>query len=285
MQEDRKGQTSLLWRLGEATGDENSGVRRPKDGLLWSTKRKGLWEKPLSSPPSPSLERNSMSSEASERPELEVSKSIDLSSLLSDQTALLDLPVQGQEMAISLAEIPETLCSSTHTAIFTSFLCFSILEIFLRPTDESHLRISLTDTLTPSPSISRFLFRFRWVSLFNIDPNNPKPLLLFWVLGFEDAVPDCFWILRAASRRIAAVLAGMWRKIALEPPLHGLLAGDENSKSGDFLMSGESRKEKKQAFLQKFPGKFEASAMGFRFLTCKWVFGDGLFNWPRLSAI
>lgn len=69
--------------------------------------------------------------------------------------------------------------------------------------------------------------------------------------------------------------------------LHGLLAGDENSKSGDFgfLRSGESWKVKRQAFLQKLPGKLGVSEMGFRFLTCKWVFGEELLSWQRLSAM
>ena len=39
--------------------------------------------------------------------------------------------------------------------------------------------------------------------------------------------------------------------------LQGLLGGDGISNSGDFLGSGESWNEKKQAFLQKFEGKFE----------------------------
>ena len=62
----------------------------------------------------------------------------------------------------------------------------SLELLFLCPTpDESHLRMSFTETtLTPSPlSISRFLLRF--VSLFNIEPNRPKPWFLFWVLDFE----------------------------------------------------------------------------------------------------
>jgi len=67
--------------------------------------------------------------------------------------------------------------------------------------------------------------------------------------------------------------------------LQGLFAGDEKSKSGDFLRSGESWKEKKQAFLQKFPGKLGVSEMGLRFLTCKWVLGEGLLSWQRLSAM
>lgn len=67
--------------------------------------------------------------------------------------------------------------------------------------------------------------------------------------------------------------------------LQGLLAGDEKSKSGDFLRSGESWKEKKQAFLQKFPGKLGVSDRGFRFLTCNWVLGEGPLSWHRLSAM
>lgn len=69
--------------------------------------------------------------------------------------------------------------------------------------------------------------------------------------------------------------------------LQGLLAGDENSKSGDFvfLRSGESWNEKKQAFLQKFAGKVGVSEMGFRFLSCKWVLGEGLLSLQRLSAM
>jgi len=42
--------------------------------------------------------------------------------------------------------------------------------------------------------------------------------------------------------------------------------------------SGESWKEKKQAFLHKFPGKLGVSEMGFRFLTCKWVLSEGLLR-------
>jgi hypothetical protein len=60
--------------------------------------------------------------------------------------------------------------------------------------------------------------------------------------------------------------------------LQGLLAGDEKSKSGDFLRFGEFWKEKKQAFLHKFPGNLGVSEMGFRFLTCKWVLSEGLLR-------
>lgn len=67
--------------------------------------------------------------------------------------------------------------------------------------------------------------------------------------------------------------------------LQGLLAGDDKSKSGDFLRSGESWKEKKQALLQNFPGKLGVSEMGLRFLTCKCVLGEGLLRWQRLSAM
>jgi hypothetical protein len=42
--------------------------------------------------------------------------------------------------------------------------------------------------------------------------------------------------------------------------------------------SGESWKEKKQAFLHKFLGKLGVSEMGFRFLTCKWVLSEGLLR-------
>ena len=73
----------------------------------------------------------------------------------------------------------------------------SLELLFLRPTeDESHLRMSFTETLTPStPSISCFLLRC--VSLFNIDPNTPKPWFLFWGLDFEpddddDDDDECF---------------------------------------------------------------------------------------------
>uniref|UniRef100_A0A2P2PBW1 Uncharacterized protein n=1 Tax=Rhizophora mucronata TaxID=61149 RepID=A0A2P2PBW1_RHIMU len=117
---------------------------------------------------------------------------------------------------------------------------------FLRPTGGSHLKTSLTESLTPSPLISLFGVLLRFFSLFSMDPNTPNPLLL--VCAFDD---DCFWILRAASRSRAAVLAGMWRKMALGL-LQGLLAGDWNSKRGDFLGSGELVKERMQAFLRKF---------------------------------
>lgn len=39
--------------------------------------------------------------------------------------------------------------------------------------------------------------------------------------------------------------------------LEGLLAGEGNGKSGDFLRSGVSGRERKQACLQKLEGKFE----------------------------
>lgn len=64
--------------------------------------------------------------------------------------------------------------------------------------------------------------------------------------------------------------------------LRGLLAGDQ---SGDFLTSGESWKEKRHAFLQKFPEKLEVSEMGFRFLSCIRVLGRGRLSWQRLSAM
>jgi hypothetical protein len=80
-----------------------------------------------------------------------------------------------------------------------------------------------------------------------------------------------------ASRRRAANLARICRNIAFGL-LQGLLAGDEKSKSGDFLRSGESWKEKRQAFLHKFSGKLGVSEMGFRFLTCKWVLSEGFLR-------
>ena len=79
---------------------------------------------------------------------------------------------------------------------------------------------------------------------------------------------ECFWILRAASRSRAAVLEGMCRKIAFGD-LQGLLTGEVNSKSGDFLRSGVSVREKRQALLQRFLGKFVFGLVDLRFFTCR----------------
>lgn len=116
------------------------------------------------------------------------------------------------------------------------------------------------------------------MSLLYSDPKRPKDWA--FVLGFE----VCFWILRAASRSRAAVLEGMCRKIAFGD-LQGLLTGEVNSKSGDFLRSGVSVREKRQALLQRFLGKFVFGLVDLRFFTCRLVFGEGLFIWVRLSEI
>jgi hypothetical protein len=93
-----KRQTSFLWRLGDAAGDMNSGVRLPDDRVLWSTKRKGLSQKCLSqqakSVSSLRLDKNSITSESTDWLQIEESLSKDLSSLLSDQIAL---PLHEQE--------------------------------------------------------------------------------------------------------------------------------------------------------------------------------------------
>lgn len=87
----KRRQTSVLWRTGDATGDEKSGVRQPvDDGHFWRENLNGLigLEQYLFS-----QIPNSMSSISSfsDLQLLEVSKSIDFSSLLSDQPALLSL--------------------------------------------------------------------------------------------------------------------------------------------------------------------------------------------------
>ena len=109
------------------------------------------------------------------------------------------------------------------------------------------------------------------MSLLYSDPKRPKEWA--FVLGFEVTCEECFWILRAASRSRAAVLEGMCRKIAFGD-LQGLLTGEVNSKSGDFLRSGVSVREKRQALLQRFLGKFVFGLVDLRFFTCRLVFGE-----------
>lgn len=78
----------------------------------------------------------------------------------------------------------------------------------------------------------------------------------------------------AASSSMAAVLDGIWRKtVALLGllPLYGLLiAGEEKSRNGDFLTSGESWNDNRQTWLmQKLRAVVEADVdwiKGFRFL-------------------
>ena len=277
-----------MWRLGEVTGDEKSGVRQPVEGLLWRTKWKGLSHKYCLS-----LEEKSPWSMMSSFTKwsmfwsssdwlvlLEVSKS--KSKDFSDQTSLLGLSIWLLQQELKPVSQPHFSFIPVSTIIISCPCSCSRqslwLDKFPRPTGEFHLRISFTETLAPwlPVPISWLLVLLRWVSFFNKVPNKPNPLFCDLVFGDE----DCFCTLTAASRRSAAVLAGMCRKIALGL-LQGLLGG-EHWKRGDFLGSGEFWNEKRQTFLQK-----RFWEMGFRFLTCTtFVFGIlSLWSWQRLSAM
>ncbi|KAF7804331.1 putative mitochondrial protein [Senna tora] len=134
----RKRQTCVVRRFGDDAGEANSGVRQAEGGLRSRTKRKGLWQTALSQQEQSGsvlwfcFETESISSHSSHWLLLDVSIPRDLSSLLSDQTALLGLPLQEH----------------TNSSVFSTDLNMSFTE---------------EEALTPnSPSISRFRFRLRW---------------------------------------------------------------------------------------------------------------------------